>query len=392
MIDVAIVGAGPAGAWAAYVLARAARACRSSTRRIRARSRAAAASPAARSRWSPTPSTPADCPASVDPLGPVHGLRERRSAVVPLDDRGSSADSALVVASRATFDARAARRRALAPAPTLDRSRVTDVDGRRRRRHARDDRRRPPRRVRDRRRRRQQPGPAPLARAVPPRSAVDCHRLLRARRHQRRDRHRADVRSARLHLVVSAAHASGDRHLRAGRCGRDGRGAARADRARGFAATRIADGARLEPYSWPIPSLGASGLRRGRAGRAALVRWSATRPAWSIRSRAKGSTSRCVGPMGRRRARRPATAPQRLRARVRDEIVSELARAARLKAGFFRPAFTGLLIRALQQSARHSRGDGRSRRRPPGLRGAEMAAAPHARVAPGAQRSGRSWA
>ena len=28
----------------------------------------------------------------------------------------------------------------------------------------------------------------------------------------------------------------------------------------------------------------------------------------------------------------------------------ELARAARLKAGFFRPAFTGLMIRALQQS------------------------------------------
>jgi len=35
---------------------------------------------------------------------------------------------------------------------------------------------------------------------------------------------------------------------------------------------------------------------------------------------------------------------------VRDEAMPELARAARLKAGFFRPAFTGLMMRALQQS------------------------------------------
>ena len=33
-----------------------------------------------------------------------------------------------------------------------------------------------------------------------------------------------------------------------------------------------------------------------------------------------------------------------------DEAVAELARAARFKAGFFRPAFTGLLIRALHES------------------------------------------
>jgi flavin-dependent dehydrogenase len=38
-------------------------------------------------------------------------------------------------------------------------------------------------------------------------------------------------------------------------------------------------------------------------------------------------------------------------ARVRDEAIAELARAARLKAGFFRPAFTSLLMRALMQSA-----------------------------------------
>ncbi len=42
-------------------------------------------------------------------------------------------------------------------------------------------------------------------------------------------------------------------------------------------------------------------------------------------------------------------------ARVADEIGAELARAARLKAGFFRPAFIGRLMRALQQSG-HIRG------------------------------------
>src|SRR4029078_9563910 len=36
---------------------------------------------------------------------------------------------------------------------------------------------------------------------------------------------------------------------------------------------------------------------------------------------------------------------------VRDELHDELRRAARLKAGFFRPRFTGLLIEALNQSA-----------------------------------------
>ena len=36
--------------------------------------------------------------------------------------------------------------------------------------------------------------------------------------------------------------------------------------------------------------------------------------------------------------------------RVRDEAVPELARAAQLKAIFFRPAFTALMMEALQQS------------------------------------------
>jgi flavin-dependent dehydrogenase len=37
-------------------------------------------------------------------------------------------------------------------------------------------------------------------------------------------------------------------------------------------------------------------------------------------------------------------------ARIRDDIAPELIRAARLKAGFFRPRFARLVIHALQQS------------------------------------------
>ena len=54
--------------------------------------------------------------------------------------------------------------------------------------------------------------------------------------------------------------APGDRHLRAGGRRRDRGDAARSRPRAGLRATRIADGARLEPYSWPIPSLSAADL------------------------------------------------------------------------------------------------------------------------------------
>ena len=101
-----------------------------------------------------------------------------------------------------------------------------------------------------------------VARAVSPRPAVDRDRLLRARRDQRRDRHRARRRSARLHLVVSAPD-----HLAIGICAQADAGVRRrvscATRtAEWIQSTAIADGARLEPYSWPIPSLSRRRLRR----------------------------------------------------------------------------------------------------------------------------------
>ncbi len=45
-----------------------------------------------------------------------------------------------------------------------------------------------------------------------------------------------------------------------------------------------------------------------------------------------------------------SSATSRYRQSVRDEIAPELARAARFKAGFFTPRFSGLLMRALEDS------------------------------------------
>ena len=115
-------------------------------------------------------------------------------------------------------------------------------------------------------------------------------------------------------------------------------------------ATRIADGATLEPYSWPIPSLSARDFDSlDLAG-----------PRWAL----VGDAAGLVDPITREGIYFALASGQwiadalmaddlapRYAAQVRDEAVSELARAARLKAGFFRPAFTGLMMRALQESA-----------------------------------------
>jgi len=115
-------------------------------------------------------------------------------------------------------------------------------------------------------------------------------------------------------------------------------------------AARIAEGSRLESYSWPIPSLGAhdvvstprAGSRWMLAGDAAGLVDPITREGiyfallsgdWAAGTLLAGAPS------------------AQYATRIADEIGTELARAARLKAGFFRPAFTGLLMRALQQSA-----------------------------------------
>jgi geranylgeranyl reductase family protein len=115
--------------------------------------------------------------------------------------------------------------------------------------------------------------------------------------------------------------------------------------------TAIARGARLEPYSWPIPSLGAGSLEAlsisgGRwltLGDAAGLVDPITREGIFFALQSAVFAAEAIGS-----AADPAGQYAR---RVRAEIVGELVRAARFKAGFFQPRFTRLLIEALQRSA-----------------------------------------
>ena len=115
--------------------------------------------------------------------------------------------------------------------------------------------------------------------------------------------------------------------------------------------TGIAAGARLEPYSWPIPSLSPADF-------AALA---PSGPGWYLIGDAAG----LVDPITREGIyfallsaqwaadailSGAATAPQSYARRVREEIGTDLGRAARFKEVFFRPRFTRMLIDALQHS------------------------------------------
>jgi len=112
--------------------------------------------------------------------------------------------------------------------------------------------------------------------------------------------------------------------------------------------TRIAEGARLEPYSWPIPSLSARSIE---GLEIAGPRWCTI-----------GDAAGLVDPITREGiyfallsgawAAEAVLADHldRYAARVRSEIVPELARAARLKDRFFRLASSGVFISALRRS------------------------------------------
>ena len=143
-------------------------------------------------------------------------------------------------------------------------------------------------------------------------------------------------------------------HLAIGICAQADAGfapAALRDRARAWAArARLAEGARLEPYSWPIPSLDA---RAFGALDLADSRWAIA-----------GDAAGLVDPITREgiyfallsgqwaaEAVASGRFPRDFTSRVNDELAPDLACAARLKAGFFRPAFMGLMMHALQRSA-----------------------------------------
>lgn len=111
------------------------------------------------------------------------------------------------------------------------------------------------------------------------------------------------------------------------------------------------EGVRLERYSWPIPSLDEAGLERERS----------SGDRWMLAGDAGGF----VDPMTREgiffalesgdaaAASLASGDPSRAyQERIRDQIHPELVRAARLKARFFNRRFTSLLVRAIGRSPR----------------------------------------
>jgi flavin-dependent dehydrogenase len=110
--------------------------------------------------------------------------------------------------------------------------------------------------------------------------------------------------------------------------------------------------ARLEPYSWPIPSLTAADFDRvAIAG-----------PGWCL----VGDAAGVVDPLTREGiffalqsatfaadavTSRPDAVHRAYSERMQSEVLDELRRAARVKDAFFRPRFTRLLIDALARSA-----------------------------------------
>ncbi len=117
-----------------------------------------------------------------------------------------------------------------------------------------------------------------------------------------------------------------------------------------IAATGIAEGATLEPYSWPIPSLERTGLRRARVGRTALgTRRRRRRPGRPNHSR--GDLLRAaVGRVDRRRAdeRRPGVRLRVARTRRSDRGAGagRTAQGQLLPTRLHRPADAGADERA----------------------------------------------
>jgi flavin-dependent dehydrogenase len=269
------------------------------------------------------------------------------SAVVPLEDRSASPESPLVVTSRATFDAALLDAAARAGA-VVERVRVLDVQA--------------------------APDGVRLDTSAGRRRAdfllgadgANSRVRRRVARAFRRDQlsiatgfFAHGVTSEEI-VIELTANPPGyiwsfprPDHLAIGICGDADAGvtagALRETTARWIAATGIAAGARLESYAWPIPSLSANDFEQ----------LDVAGPRWCLLGDAAG----LVDPITREGiyfalasgqwaadallAGHPSAA---YTSRVRDEAAPELARAARLKAGFFRPAFTGLMMRALQQS------------------------------------------
>jgi geranylgeranyl reductase family protein len=121
----------------------------------------------------------------------------------------------------------------------------------------------------------------------------------------------------------------------------------------------MAAGARLEPYTWPIPSLSSADLQRERpagprwllVGDAAGLVDPLTREGifFALESADLAAGALLAPDGGGRRVGSPA---DRYVAALRARVLPELAHAARMKAGFFRPQFADLLVHAVAGSDR----------------------------------------
>ena len=114
---------------------------------------------------------------------------------------------------------------------------------------------------------------------------------------------------------------------------------------------RLAPGARLVPYSWPIPTLDAGDFESLVVGgpdwllvgdAAGLVDPITREGIFFALQSAEHAADALVG---------GANASAAYARRLGEEIIPELAKAATLKAGFFQPRFTALLLKALLESA-----------------------------------------
>jgi geranylgeranyl reductase family protein len=365
--DLAIVGAGPAGAWAAYRLARAgARVIVIDGSHPREKPCGGGVTGRALALVSDafdTSTLPAtviravrftDCAnlQTANRQGAHHEAADHQAAdhyqaIVPLETHGVTSSSALVVASRAAFDARLLDAARLAGAELLA-ARVTDlaVDA----------------------------GGVRIETSAGPRRAAfvigadGANSFVRRRVAQPFRRHQLSTATGYFaHGVTSdeiaieiVADPPGylwsfprQTHLAIGICAQADAGigvaALRAAAARWLRAAHLADGAALETYSWPIPSLGAAdfshltlaGPRWCLAGDAAGLVDPITREGifFALQSGAFAAQAAMSGDPARAYA-----------ARVNDAISPELRRAAQLKAGFFRPGFARLLVDALRHS------------------------------------------
>jgi len=349
-VDVAIIGAGPSGAWAAYSLAR--RGARVAlVDPTHPREKPCGGGISGRALALVAGALDVDrLPACVIRSARFTRASLGESAVVPLEN-GGQASRGLVVASRTEFDGLllAAARDA---GVEVVAARVTDV--------AAADR---------------------GFRVTTARSSLDAASIIGAdganslvRRRLARPFGRAELSIATGHfahgvtsdeiVIELVASPPGylwsfprPTHLAIGVCAQADAGetvaALRARAAAWIRSTGIATRARLEPYSWPIPSLTARGFE-------ALT---VAGPGWFL----VGDAAGLVDPITREGiyyallsgqwaadalSSGAADPSRRYAERVRDEIAAELARAARFKAGFFHPRFIRLMMDGLHHSAR----------------------------------------